>query len=106
MGLADALHTQEYVEDADIEDGDVQYSVRFVQEMRACCHPEQCILLHGINPNALSDQQGVLTVKLGQRGTYVINKQVPNRQIWMSSPVRYKHDSWHMLVMLVETPDD
>lgn len=30
---------------------------------------------------------GVLTVKLGQRlGTYVINKQAPNRQIWLSSP--------------------
>ncbi|XP_053558501.1 frataxin, mitochondrial [Bombina bombina] len=30
---------------------------------------------------------GVLTVKLGSdRGTYVINKQTPNRQIWLSSP--------------------
>lgn len=29
----------------------------------------------------------VLTLKLGNRGTYVINKQTPNRQIWMSSPV-------------------
>ncbi|KAL3499286.1 hypothetical protein ACH5RR_038379 [Cinchona calisaya] len=29
----------------------------------------------------------VLTVKLGNLGTYVINKQTPNRQIWMSSPV-------------------
>lgn len=33
-------------------------------------------------------QQGVLTVKLGKHGTYVINKQTPNRQMWMSSPVR------------------
>lgn len=32
-------------------------------------------------------QQGVLTVALGDLGTYVINKQTPNRQIWMSSPV-------------------
>jgi frataxin len=32
--------------------------------------------------------QGVLSVKLGGGlGTYVINKQTPNRQIWMSSPV-------------------
>ncbi|KAH7623553.1 hypothetical protein Ndes2526B_g01998 [Nannochloris sp. 'desiccata'] len=32
--------------------------------------------------------QGVLTVQLGGTlGTYVINKQTPNRQIWMSSPV-------------------
>ncbi|XP_068452354.1 frataxin, mitochondrial [Clinocottus analis] len=30
---------------------------------------------------------GVLTVKLGgDHGTYVINKQTPNRQIWLSSP--------------------
>ncbi|KAG6385144.1 hypothetical protein SASPL_153972 [Salvia splendens] len=29
----------------------------------------------------------VLTLKLGDSGTYVINKQTPNRQIWMSSPV-------------------
>ncbi|CAM1298948.1 FXN (predicted) [Pycnogonum litorale] len=31
---------------------------------------------------------GVLTIKLGnQRGTYVINKQTPNKQIWLSSPI-------------------
>ncbi|KAL3976412.1 hypothetical protein ACER0C_022298 [Sarotherodon galilaeus] len=30
---------------------------------------------------------GVLTVKLGgDHGTYVINKQTPNKQIWLSSP--------------------
>ncbi|WOL05208.1 frataxin, mitochondrial isoform X1 [Canna indica] len=29
----------------------------------------------------------VLTLKLGTLGTYVINKQTPNRQIWLSSPV-------------------
>lgn len=35
----------------------------------------------------LSD--GVLTVNLGAgRGTYVINKQSPNKQIWLSSPTR------------------
>ncbi|KAI5095286.1 frataxin, mitochondrial [Silurus meridionalis] len=32
---------------------------------------------------------GVLTVKVGgDHGTYVINKQTPNRQIWLSSPTR------------------
>uniref|UniRef100_A0A8D2KU98 Frataxin, mitochondrial n=1 Tax=Varanus komodoensis TaxID=61221 RepID=A0A8D2KU98_VARKO len=32
-------------------------------------------------------QSGVLTVKLGvNKGTYVINKQTPNKQIWLSSP--------------------
>ncbi|XP_059661019.1 frataxin, mitochondrial [Cornus florida] len=29
----------------------------------------------------------VLTLKLGSLGTYVLNKQTPNRQIWLSSPV-------------------
>ncbi|WRX13819.1 Frataxin/CyaY - like 1 [Theobroma cacao] len=28
----------------------------------------------------------VLTLKLGALGTYVLNKQTPNRQIWLSSP--------------------
>lgn len=30
---------------------------------------------------------GVLTLKLGPHGTYVINKQPPNKQIWLSSPL-------------------
>ncbi|XP_006644808.1 frataxin, mitochondrial [Oryza brachyantha] len=28
----------------------------------------------------------VLTLRLGELGTYVVNKQTPNRQIWLSSP--------------------
>lgn len=60
-------------------------------------------------------QQGVLTVKLGRHGTYVINKQAPNRQIWLSSPVsgpfrydyidghwRYARDGRDMLAQLQE----
>ncbi|WZY82962.1 hypothetical protein YC2023_029346 [Brassica napus] len=35
----------------------------------------------------VSEQNEVLTLKLGSLGTYVLNKQTPNRQIWMSSPV-------------------
>lgn len=31
--------------------------------------------------------QGVMTLELLDVGTYVINKQPPNRQIWLSSPV-------------------
>lgn len=45
------------VEDLDIDDGDIELS------------------------------QGVLTLKLGSLGTYVINKQTPNKQLWLSSPV-------------------
>lgn len=29
----------------------------------------------------------VLTLRLGNLGTYVLNKQTPNRQIWLSSPL-------------------
>jgi len=32
-------------------------------------------------------QAGVLTVDVKPHGTYVINKQPPNKQIWLSSPV-------------------
>ncbi|KAJ2710597.1 Mitochondrial matrix iron chaperone [Coemansia spiralis] len=46
--------------------------------------------------------QGVLTLAIGGTGTYVINKQPPNKQIWLSSPMsgpeRYDfdlaHDAW------------
>lgn len=31
--------------------------------------------------------QGVLTLSLPSIGTYVINKQPPNKQIWLSSPL-------------------
>ena len=47
----------------------------------------------------------MLTLHLGEKGTYVINKQSPNKQIWLSSPISgpkryefietvwiYKHD--------------
>ncbi len=49
------------------------------------------LYLGGNNENSCSFarhlQQGVLTLRLGDLGTYVINKQTPNRQIWMSSPL-------------------
>lgn len=31
--------------------------------------------------------QGVLTLQIPPIGTYVINKQPPNKQIWLSSPI-------------------
>ncbi|KIW06333.1 iron donor protein CyaY [Verruconis gallopava] len=30
---------------------------------------------------------GVLSIDMGEKGTYVINKQPPNKQIWLSSPI-------------------
>ncbi|WFD28551.1 ferroxidase [Malassezia nana] len=45
-------------------DWDVEYAVRDV------CSP----------------QSGVLNLRLGSYGTYVLNKQPPTKQIWLSSP--------------------
>ncbi|CAG9530486.1 unnamed protein product [Cercopithifilaria johnstoni] len=36
----------------------------------------------------VNSSMGVVTAKISQKtGTYVINKQTPNRQIWLSSPL-------------------
>ncbi|CAH1173943.1 unnamed protein product [Phaedon cochleariae] len=35
----------------------------------------------------VSYSSGVLNINLGEYGTYVINRQSPNKQIWLSSPV-------------------
>lgn len=38
-------------------------------------------------------QQGVLNVVMGEHGTWVLNKQTPNRQVWWSSPIRFVRPS-------------
>lgn len=46
-----------------------------------------------------SPQSGVMNVNLGSFGTYVINKQPPTQQIWLSSPSsgpkRFDYDEQH-----------
>jgi len=43
---------------------------------------------HGDSSLEVEYHSGVITLDLGrQGGTYVINKQPPNKQIWLSSPV-------------------
>lgn len=42
---------------------------------------------HGDSSLEVEYHSGVITLDLGRRGTYVINKQPPNKQIWLSSPV-------------------
>ncbi|EQC39087.1 hypothetical protein SDRG_03295 [Saprolegnia diclina VS20] len=54
--------------------------------------------IEAILPDAdITLSQGVLTINLGEDGTWVLNKQGPNRQIWWSSPVsgpkRFEYDS-------------
>ena len=45
----------------------------------------------------LTHASGVFTLRVGDKGTFVLNKQAPNRQIWWSSPVtgprRYAWDA-------------
>lgn len=43
-------------------------------------------------------QSGVLTLNLGPHGTYVVNKQPPNKQIWLSSPFRCAASYSHVLI--------
>jgi frataxin len=52
-----------------------------------------------MNAAEVSLSSGVLTITLPPHGTWVINKQTPNQQIWWSSPVsgprRYEYDTDH-----------
>lgn len=37
-------------------------------------------------------KSGVLSINMGPKGSYVINKQSPNKQIWWSSPIRLMYN--------------
>jgi frataxin len=66
-------------EELDEDEFDVEYSVSRLE--CACC------VLRNIVLTEAALQSGVLTVKLPYgHGTYVVNKQPPNKQIWLSSP--------------------
>ncbi|KAG9128305.1 Mitochondrial chaperone Frataxin [Ceratobasidium sp. 392] len=58
---------------------------------------EDVIDRHPNLPYEVDYHSGVLTLNLGDKGTYVINKQPPNKQIWFSSPKsgpkRYDYDA-------------
>ncbi|KAF5382947.1 hypothetical protein D9757_006319 [Collybiopsis confluens] len=47
---------------------------------------EQLLEEHGLPSYEVEYSSGVLTLNLEEYGTYVINKQPPNKQIWLSSP--------------------
>ncbi|MCL4128451.1 UNVERIFIED_CONTAM: hypothetical protein GTU68_019903 [Idotea baltica] len=60
-------------------------------------------LIEQVNAPPESDSSlatGVLTLTLGEHGTYIINKQSPNKQIWLSSPLSgpkrydFQKDHW------------
>jgi frataxin len=74
---------------------DLEYSVRSLSPLLSSSS-----IFHPVSPHfsslmvslcersliARPPQSGVLTLNIGPHGTYVINKQPPNQQIWMSSP--------------------
>lgn len=57
------------------------------------------LCVRGAGSPALS-QQGVLNIIVGDRGTWVLNKQSPNRQIWWSSPIRWVYSTTCLLLEL------
>lgn len=73
------------------EDVDVEYSVRHSRHI----HPRSALqsAAGGVerSNNCEADmnrsQAGVMNIILPPAGTYVLNKQPPNKQIWLSSPV-------------------
>lgn len=76
--------SQSFVENIALEDGDVEYSVSWPCDIRSralllvvvrhCAATTHTGDIPASPPSVL--QQGVLTLKLGDLGTYVINKQV------------------------------
>jgi frataxin len=59
---------------------EVEYHVRW-GHLPVLCQPR-------FDKYTVWSQSGVLTLHLADKGTYVINKQPPNKQIWLSSPFR------------------
>lgn len=59
---------------------DVSLSVSYIAKLFSIFPPTNVFGLPSCQQN------GVLTVQLENIGTYVINKQTPNRQLWLSSP--------------------
>lgn len=45
-----------------------------------------CLPYNDAADNIAPTQAGVLSIETKDSGTYVINKQPPNKQIWLSSP--------------------
>ncbi|HVJ32951.1 MAG TPA: iron donor protein CyaY [Terriglobia bacterium] len=57
---------------------------------------------------------GILTLKLADGRTYLLNKHAPNREIWVSSPIsgawhfayREGDKAWHSTRTVTEGPDE
>lgn len=77
-------------------------SVDMQQNVKQLLQSDNIVLFYFPHIFHLIHQSGVLTIKLGgDLGTYVINKQTPNKQIWLSSPSRYVLRSEYVILKLV-----
>lgn len=74
-GTSEDLSEKDFHRHADLSIGDLYSKL------------EEVVEAAGLPEADLEYSQGVLTLELGEHGTYVINKQGPNKQLWMSSPV-------------------
>ena len=65
---------------------DVEYAVALPARTSVHClhHPATD---RDASSRARVAQDGVLNVVVGEHGTFVLNKQTPNQQIWLSSPI-------------------
>eukprot|EP01035_Chromulina_nebulosa_P021350 gene21350-27660_t len=69
-----------------------------IQETLSILETETPLSHFNINPSdiEISLSQGVLKLDLSSKGSWVINKQTPNRQLWWSSPIsgprRYEYN--------------
>ncbi len=63
------------------EDIDIEFSVCSIQPLFTDAKVEIMLI------ESLYLQSGVMTITHADKGTYVINKQPPNKQIWLSSPL-------------------
>ena len=61
---------------------DVEYAVR----KNILCS-KHLVISTNTNLSSSIAQAGVLSITTVEKGTYVINKQPPNKQIWLSSPI-------------------
>ncbi|XP_013786033.1 uncharacterized protein LOC106470054 [Limulus polyphemus] len=94
VGKSFANHQKSMLSFKDSQDGLTLESLSVFEEvvegtLESLCEYCEEILLDAETNIADTDvtlNDGVLTLKLGEHGTYVINKQTPNRQIWLSSP--------------------
>ena len=71
-------------------DGDASFSFHRVADDTLECLQDQFEALvedEEVEGADVTCESGVLEIDLGQSGTYVINKQAPNEQLWLSSPI-------------------